>query len=253
MRRFVNADIIAGELSEAITLNRYAYANGNPVSNIDPFGLSPDNRSRTIVNKIDEIARDPLISKFLYFILIQDLKRRAFANKVESTTEAVRTWVKDVNKWLNDNALNADGTYSILDNDRIYGDVHPWHDQFFAITAPDSLLKFDMDNKDIKLGGTASLDLITGGWETEYFDLSLFDFGHAEIAAEIKPFSYELGAMASIWSPSVEFSFTLFGKKFSLELGGEIGAVGVLSKKNTDSISFGVAMGLGGMFELSWN
>ena len=28
MRRFVNADIIAGELSEAITLNRYAYANG---------------------------------------------------------------------------------------------------------------------------------------------------------------------------------------------------------------------------------
>jgi hypothetical protein len=41
MRRFINADIIAGELSNAITLNRYAYANGNPVSLIDPFGLSP--------------------------------------------------------------------------------------------------------------------------------------------------------------------------------------------------------------------
>jgi len=40
MRRFINADIIAGELSNAITMNRYAYANGNPVSYVDPFGLS---------------------------------------------------------------------------------------------------------------------------------------------------------------------------------------------------------------------
>ena len=40
IRRFINADIIPGEITNAITLNRYAYANGNPVSNIDPFGLS---------------------------------------------------------------------------------------------------------------------------------------------------------------------------------------------------------------------
>ena len=46
LRRFINADIIAGEISNAITLNRYAYANGNPVSNVDPFGLSAERRLR---------------------------------------------------------------------------------------------------------------------------------------------------------------------------------------------------------------
>ncbi len=42
MRRFINADIIPGQISNAVTLNRYTYANGNPVSNVDPFGLSAE-------------------------------------------------------------------------------------------------------------------------------------------------------------------------------------------------------------------
>ncbi len=42
IKRFINADIVAGKISNAITLNRFAYADGNPVSNIDPFGLSAE-------------------------------------------------------------------------------------------------------------------------------------------------------------------------------------------------------------------
>ena len=42
MHRFINADIVAGGISNAVTLNRFAFANGNPVSNVDPFGLGAE-------------------------------------------------------------------------------------------------------------------------------------------------------------------------------------------------------------------
>jgi hypothetical protein len=40
--RFVNADTYKGTITNSATLNNYAYANGNPISLIDPFGMSAD-------------------------------------------------------------------------------------------------------------------------------------------------------------------------------------------------------------------
>ena len=39
LRRFVNADKVHGDITNALTLNRYSYVNGNPAVNVDPEGL----------------------------------------------------------------------------------------------------------------------------------------------------------------------------------------------------------------------
>lgn len=40
IKRFINMDVVVGSIGESQSLNRFAYANGNPVSFTDPFGTS---------------------------------------------------------------------------------------------------------------------------------------------------------------------------------------------------------------------
>ncbi|MBL9217163.1 MAG: RHS repeat-associated core domain-containing protein [Opitutaceae bacterium] len=39
LRRFLNQDVVLGDVGDSASMNRFAYANGNPVSLMDPFGL----------------------------------------------------------------------------------------------------------------------------------------------------------------------------------------------------------------------
>jgi RHS repeat-associated protein len=39
IRRFINQDVLFGDIDPGISLNRFAFANGNPISLMDPFGL----------------------------------------------------------------------------------------------------------------------------------------------------------------------------------------------------------------------
>ena len=45
IKRFINRDVLSGDIGNSQSLNRFSYVQGNPVSLTDPFGLCPDGNS----------------------------------------------------------------------------------------------------------------------------------------------------------------------------------------------------------------
>ena len=62
IKRFINRDVVSGDISNSQSLNRYCYVQGNPVSLTDPFGLCPDGNSE------DGVSKDSAIGWLLYKI-----------------------------------------------------------------------------------------------------------------------------------------------------------------------------------------
>ena len=50
LRRFINADKVHGDITNALTLNRYAYCNGDPANGVDPMGLSKERGGGQVQN-----------------------------------------------------------------------------------------------------------------------------------------------------------------------------------------------------------
>ena len=291
MKRFINADIVPGAISNAITLNRFAYANGNPVSFVDPFGLSvwswlkdKYNEAKDWVVDTYNDAKDAVVETYNNakdFVVdtyndakqtvvdayheVKDWTVDTYNNvkdRVVTTTNNVVSWVdtnvvkpvskaatavgdwfEEAGEWLNENARNKDGSYALYDNQRFKDSV--FHEQILAFTP--SGPSFNLKEGNIGLG-SLSADAITGGWEGEHANLSLLDFGHAEVSAEMKDGQVSIGALASIWSPS--FSVTIFG--VTVEIGAEVGAIGVGIDVGKKGFKAKGAYAFGASLSVSW-
>ena len=116
MKRFINADIIAGAISNAITLNRYAYANGNPVSFIDPFGLSAWSWLKDKYNKVKKKVVDTYNDVKDYVVDTYNDAKKAVSNAYRETKEWVADTYQDVKEdvqnaaaWVDDNIVKPAG------------------------------------------------------------------------------------------------------------------------------------------------
>ena len=129
IRRFVNADIIRGAISDSTSLNRYAYVNGNPASLVDPLGLSAERGTvdiSTVISASDLRKLQEIYDITSFQLSVSEVSVKAlYESLVDSIEKAVRpsniprgVWSKQKAadlKWASDVFGPSSKLYKTLD------------------------------------------------------------------------------------------------------------------------------------------
>ena len=97
LKRFMNADVLDGSIADSTSLNLYTYVNGNPISYVDPFGMSAD-RGNNETESNSGISQSQIdfgidYSKFSDSFFISDATVQALIN--EDNLVALYTYLRN--------------------------------------------------------------------------------------------------------------------------------------------------------------
>ena len=181
LRRFINADKVHGDITNALTLNRYAFVNGNPAVNVDPLGLKGVD-ARGGSNTASSIKK-PL-----------DWSR--------ATPEEMN---QDIWEYIKEESKVGDGEYALIDNYRNQVDGI-FHEQFFIVNVNENktYVSLNQETSIVHEFKSASFELTKGEWNFEKASIGVFNFIDLSASFDLENGFPEVGASVSIWNP--EFS-----------------------------------------------
>ena len=224
LKRFINADSYASTGQSFMGHNSFLYCNNNPTNKSDASGTLPGR-----VTDYDCILK--------YFGTYWNYYQ--YRNKYEVPSGYGNNY-GGVSSFK-----NKDGSYSIYDNQRQHPDSI-FHEQTFVINTSGTTFSA---NSGMPTYVSARAELITGGWEFEHIDLSIFDFGIASGSLGFGDNGFKASGEVTIWQPSISIDI----KDVTIELGVKAGTLGSSREIWGEKIEIGGNTPLFGAYiSISW-